>query len=212
MKRNISIVGLLFMSMSAIIGSGWLFATSYADTLAGPAALIAWVIGAALVVIIAFVFAEICTIVPVIGSSSRIPHFTHGTLTSYVFACITWLSYLMYAPTEAQATIQYLSVKFPSLTISSSGALSLHGYILIIIILFFFSVINFYSIKWLIKINNYSFICYYLYCRSNFNVNIKNKITKSKKTFQIKIRSFILTFSTIFLYFNAILVWVGNDI
>ena len=33
MKRNISIVGLLFMSMSAIIGSGWLFATSYADTL-----------------------------------------------------------------------------------------------------------------------------------------------------------------------------------
>ncbi|MCP4181669.1 MAG: APC family permease [bacterium] len=154
MKRNISIVGLLFMSMSAIIGSGWLFAASYADTLAGSASLISWIIGGILVIIIAFVFAEVCTIVPVVGSSSRIPHFTHGTLTSYTFAWITWLSYLIYAPTEVQATIQYISVKYPSLTVSSSGALSAHGYILAAIILLLFSIINVYSIRWLVRANS----------------------------------------------------------
>jgi amino acid transporter len=154
MKRHISIVGLLFMSMSAIIGSGWLFAASYADTLAGSAALISWIIGGVLVIIIAFVFAEVCTIVPVIGSSSRIPHFTHGSLTSYTFAWITWLSYLIYAPTEVQATIQYLSVKYPSLTVSGAGALSAHGYILAAIILLLFSIINVYSIRWLVRANS----------------------------------------------------------
>ncbi|HJO92950.1 MAG TPA: APC family permease [Victivallales bacterium] len=154
MKRNISIIGLLFMSMSAIIGSGWLFAASYADTLAGSASLVSWVVGGILVIIIAFVFAEVCTIVPVIGSSSRIPHFTHGTLTSYAFAWITWLSYLIYAPTEVQATIQYLSVKYPSLTVSGAGALSTQGYLLAAAILLLFSIINVYSIRWLVRANS----------------------------------------------------------
>ena len=85
MQRHISVVGLLFMSMSAIIGSGWLFAEDYAFSFAGSASMASWVIGAALIMIVAFTFAEICTMVPVVGSSSRIPHFTHGTLTSYIF-------------------------------------------------------------------------------------------------------------------------------
>ena len=85
-------LGLLFMSMSAILGSGWLFASSYANTLAGPSSLVAWCVGGLLVIIIAFVFAEICTMIPVVGASSRIPHYTHGTLTSYAFAWIIWLS------------------------------------------------------------------------------------------------------------------------
>ena len=153
MKRDISMLGLLFMSMSAIIGSGWLFASSYANTLAGPSSLLAWCVGGILVIIIAFVFAEICTMIPVVGASSRIPHYTHGTLTSYAFAWIIWLSYLFYAPTEVQATIQYLSVIYPSLTVSESGALSIYGYMLAVGSLFLFSVINVYSVRWLVRAN-----------------------------------------------------------
>ncbi len=37
-KREVSTVGLLFVSLGSIIGSGWLFGALYASQIAGPAA------------------------------------------------------------------------------------------------------------------------------------------------------------------------------
>ena len=58
MKRSISVSGLLFSSISPIIGSGWLFACYYTANLAGPAAVLSWLIGSVSIIIIAFVFEE----------------------------------------------------------------------------------------------------------------------------------------------------------
>jgi len=55
MKRSISVFTLLFTSVSAILGSGWLFTNYYTSTLAGPAAIISWLIGGLVVIFIAFV-------------------------------------------------------------------------------------------------------------------------------------------------------------
>ncbi len=63
MKREISSLGLLFTSVSAIMGSGWLFSAFYASEAAGPASLISWIIGGILICIIAFVFGEICAMI-----------------------------------------------------------------------------------------------------------------------------------------------------
>src|SRR3990167_206365 len=112
MKRSISIFALLFTSVSAILGSGWLFTNYYTSTLAGPAAIVSWLIGGFIVIFIAFIFAELCTLLPITGSSTRIPQFTHGTLVSFLFAWIIWLSYAALVPTEVQAVIQYLSYFF----------------------------------------------------------------------------------------------------
>ncbi|WP_440992877.1 APC family permease [Cysteiniphilum litorale] len=153
--RNISIAGLLFSSISAILGSGWLFAASQTASYAGPAAMLSWIIGALLIMIIAFVFAEICTMIPVTGSSTRIPHITHGTLVSFIFAWIIWLSYLTLAPTEVQAIIQYLAVFFPTLINASSGGLSASGFGFAAILLLLISILNTYSLRWLIRANNF---------------------------------------------------------
>ena len=64
-KRSISPLGLLMASISAIIGSGWLFSAFYTSRIAGPAALISWLIGGLCLIIVAFVFAEICTLTTV---------------------------------------------------------------------------------------------------------------------------------------------------
>ena len=45
LRREIGVFGLLFTSVGSIIGSGWLFGALYASQIAGPAALISWVIG-----------------------------------------------------------------------------------------------------------------------------------------------------------------------
>ncbi|ODN43227.1 APC family permease [Piscirickettsia litoralis] len=152
-KRSISPIALLFSSVSAILGSGWLFSAYFTSKLAGPSALLAWVIGGVTSIIIAFVFAELCTAFPVTGSSTRIPLLSHGTLVSFVFSWVIWLSYMALAPTEVQAVVQYLAFYFPSLT-HTQGALTSTGYITATFLMLAISAINTYSLQWLIRANN----------------------------------------------------------
>jgi amino acid transporter len=84
--RSITPIGLLLASVSAIVGSGWLFSAYYSAKLAGPAAIFSWILGGVAVICVAFVFAELCAMLPITGSSTRIPRFTHGTLVSFLFA------------------------------------------------------------------------------------------------------------------------------
>jgi amino acid transporter len=44
------------MSLAAIIGSGWLFASLKGAAIAGPAVILSWVIGAILVIFIALTY------------------------------------------------------------------------------------------------------------------------------------------------------------
>ena len=45
LQRDLGPVGLLFVSLGGVIGSGWLFAALYAAQIAGPAAIVSWLIG-----------------------------------------------------------------------------------------------------------------------------------------------------------------------
>lgn len=153
MQRTISKSALLFTSVSAILGSGWLFAAYYTSILSGPSALIAWLLGGTAMIIVAFVFAEISSMIPVMGSSTRIPQFTHGTLVSFAFSWLIWLSYASLVPAEVQAIIQYLNFYFPSL-VYSGGALTSHGYMLATGLMLSISAINIFSLRWLIRCNN----------------------------------------------------------
>ena len=154
-KRSLSTTSLVAVGVGAIMGSGWMFAAQYTTEAAGPAAILSWIIGAGLMIFIALVFAEVCTIVPVEGSTSRIPHITHGSLISYTFAWITWISYLVLAPIEVQAVVQYLSVFYPGLIdVGADGGLTMIGTPLAMVFLLMFCIINYYSLRWLAKINN----------------------------------------------------------
>lgn len=153
MKRSISTFGLLLTSVSAIVGSGWLFSAYYTASIAGPAAILSWVIGGISLVIVAFVFAEICGMLPVTASSTRIPQYTHGTIVSFMFAWMIWLSYLALMAAEVQAVIQYSSFYLPGL-VKPTGGLTHHGYWAAFVLMFAVSLINTYSLRWLIRCNS----------------------------------------------------------
>ncbi|MFW0083152.1 MAG: amino acid permease, partial [Coxiella-like endosymbiont] len=93
LKRSITPFALLLTSVSSILGSGWLFATYYTSELAGPSSIFAWLVGGASAIAVAFVFAELCAMLPITGSSIRIPYYTHGTFVSFLFSWIIWISY-----------------------------------------------------------------------------------------------------------------------
>ena len=75
--RRISPLMLLMLSINGIIGSGWLFAPFYAAKVAGPGALIAWLIGGFAAILIALTFAELSVMLPVSGGTAHIPQLSH---------------------------------------------------------------------------------------------------------------------------------------
>lgn len=156
-KRGIGPIGLMMASVSAMIGSGWLFSSLYVARLAGPGSIIAWILGGALVLVIALSYAEISTMLPITGGSTRFPQLTHGTFVSLFFGWITWFN-LMTAPAiEVQAMIQYAANYWPSLLADHTHGLhglSLRGYVTAVLMMIGFSIINIYSIRLITRINS----------------------------------------------------------
>jgi amino acid transporter len=152
-QRVISTTALLFVSISAIIGSGWLFASYYAAITTGPSSLLAWLIGSVAMIVIAFTFAELSAFVPVTGASIRVPRYTHGQFVSFIFAWIIWITYFSLMAVEVQAIIQYGSFFYPGL-VHLNGGLTHLGYSVATALMLLVSVINFYSLKWLLRCNN----------------------------------------------------------
>ena len=128
-KRGVGSWGLLFSSVSAMIGSGWLMTVFFVSKLAGPAAILCWIIGAIMISIIALTYSEVASLIPVSGASTRLPQITHGTFISLFFGWITWIN-LMTAPAIiTQAMLQYISNFVPALVTShgDSHTLSIYG-------------------------------------------------------------------------------------
>ncbi|KAB8033530.1 APC family permease [Fluviispira multicolorata] len=115
-KRQIGAGGVMFASIGAMVGSGWLFSSHYAAQLAGPASIITWLIATVIIIIIALTFAELGTLFPIAGGIANYPFFTHGKLAGFLLGWISWLSFLVLTPIEVQATIQYMSNFYPALT------------------------------------------------------------------------------------------------
>lgn len=155
-KRSIGPLGLLFSAVSGILGSAWLFGPYYAAQLAGPASIIAWILGGMITIAIALTFAELVCMLPIPGGSARFIYFSHGTLASFFFNWIMWLGYAAVAPVETMAVLQYLSSKAPWLVMLKSGVtvLTLPGYGIAAALLFFLCWLNFFSIKWLSRYNS----------------------------------------------------------
>lgn len=153
LKRGISTSGILFASVSATIGSGWLFGSLYASKMAGPAAILSWLIGAVAIIIIALCFSELSTMFPVSGGMSIFPQMTHGTSVSFMLGWISWLAFIVIVPIEVLAVIQYAANFFPSLMLQDK--LTFNGYILAFFLTAFLLLINVASAKFMSKTSFY---------------------------------------------------------
>ncbi|MET3803634.1 amino acid transporter [Nakamurella sp. UYEF19] len=97
----------MFVSLGSIIGSGWLLSALTAAQTAGPAAILSWVLAAAMLTILALVFAELGATYPVAGGTGRFPYFSHGPVTGFFAGWSSWLQAVAIAPIEILAAIEY---------------------------------------------------------------------------------------------------------
>ncbi len=151
LKRELNLLDMTMLGLGAIIGSGWLFASQKAANLAGPAAIVSWIIGGIAVIFIAMVYAEMGAMLPEAGGLVRYPQYSHGSFVGYImgFSCI--VAYSTVIAIEAEAVVQYMSSYIPMLY--EKHAMTLAGWLVTLFFIVLFFLLNYFSVRIFAKVN-----------------------------------------------------------
>ncbi|MCD8901040.1 APC family permease [Staphylococcus gallinarum] len=151
-SEKINLSQLVLLGLGSLIGSGWLFGAWEASSIAGPAAIISWIIGFVVIGSIAYNYIEIGTMFPQSGGMSNYAQYTHGSLLGFIAAWANWVSLVTIIPIEAVSAVQYMSswpwewAKFTS-GLMKGGTISNSGLFAVFIIIIIFSLLNYWSVK-----------------------------------------------------------------
>ena len=139
-----------------MLGSGWLLASYYVYQTAGNLSPLAWILGFVMVLIIAFSFAETCSLVDRDGSTVILPRLSHGYFLSAVFGFFGLISWVALIPIEVAAILQYLTYFIRGIYIQP-GQLTYLGEGIGIFLVVSIALINTFSMIWIKKLNNHLF-------------------------------------------------------
>lgn len=147
------------ISLSALIGSGWLFGSGIAAQEAGPAAVLSWILGAIIIGCVALIYVELGSMFPMGGGMSKYAQFTHGSLLGFISSWANWLGVLTLLPIEAIATIQYMSTwpwQWASWTkmFFNGDAITASGLVAVIIMMSIFTLLNYWTVSLMSKFTN----------------------------------------------------------
>lgn len=148
LKRLAGRSRLFMVSAGSIFGAGWLFGAGYAAELAGPASLLAWIIGGAAALILALVTAELSAMFPVAGGLARFPMRAFGGVVGASFGWIAWLQAAAVTAIEVIATGTLLTQWAPGgwaakLVQAGVGQPTARGYGFAVLLTAVFTVLNF---------------------------------------------------------------------
>lgn len=153
-RREVGSIALMLTGLGSIIGSGWLFGAWRAAGLAGPGAVWAWVLGAAIIITIALTYAELGAMFPESGGMVRYGHYSHGSLVGFIAAWANWISIVSVIPVEAEASVQYMAswpwrwaqqlyIHLPD----GRGELAASGLVIAAALVIVYFLLNFWSVK-----------------------------------------------------------------
>ena len=145
------------IGVGCMIGSGWLFAAYLAAQYVGPASYLSWFVGAGLALILALLLAEIASMFKQKALFSRLLTISHDNPDfGFVVAISSWLGMVLVIPSEAAATMQYLSTAIPKLTpyFMDGQQHTFLGSLFIVFLIVIYTIINYWGIKSLAKASN----------------------------------------------------------
>ncbi|HXD74857.1 MAG TPA: APC family permease [Vicinamibacterales bacterium] len=162
LRRSVGFWGLMFVSLGSIIGSGWLLGALNAAEAAGPASIISWMLAAAMLSLLALVYAELGAAYPVAGGGARFPYYSHGPIAGFTAGWASWLQAVFIAPIEVLAAITYVnSVTWVNTHFNminkagaSAGLLNGTGLVVAIVLMVIFTAINLGGAKFLSDSNS----------------------------------------------------------
>jgi amino acid transporter len=156
LRREVGLIGLMWASVGSIIGSGWLFGAQEGLIAAGPAAVISWIIGGLMMMVLALIHAELGGMYPVSGGTARFPHYAFGGAAGASFGWFSWLQAATVAPIEVSAMITYAQhYSFANSWLNpETKVLTTSGLIVAVVLMALLTAINFLGIKKLAAANS----------------------------------------------------------
>ena len=156
LKREVGLIGLMWASVGSIIGSGWLFGAQEGLIAAGPAAMISWIVGGLMMMVLALIHAELGGMYPVSGGTARFPHYAFGGAAGASFGWFSWLQAATVAPIEVSAMITYAQhYSFAESWLNpTTKVLTTTGLIVAVLLMALLTSINFLGIKKLAAVNS----------------------------------------------------------
>ena len=160
LHRDIGLFGLIALAVSVQVGSAWLLATLAAVSIAGPASIITWVVGALFFGIIGVAWMELGAMLPRSGAGVRYPQLTHGAFLSWFNGWGYLIATLTLPVIEVQAVLTYIGGNWPELGFleEREGATVLSwplGILVGFVLLFVFFGLNAFGAKLLSESNKY---------------------------------------------------------
>lgn len=157
--QKISLFSGVMLALNSLIGSGWLFGAGTAAKVAGPAAIISWILGAVIIISIALTYVELGAMFPESGGMSRYAQYSHGPLLGFVAAWANWISLITLVPMEAVASVQYMSSwpwSWANWThhFMKGGNITTPGLGVVFAFMLIFTLINFWSVKLMTRFTN----------------------------------------------------------
>ncbi|MES9775124.1 APC family permease, partial [Priestia megaterium] len=144
LQRRMGTFSLTMVGLGSIIGSGWLFGAWRAAQIAGPAAIISWIIGMIVILFIGLSYSELGSMFPEAG----------GMVT-----WANWIAIVSVIPVEAVASVQYMSswpwewAKWTS-SLVKNGTLTLPGLGIASVLLLIYFLLNYWTVSLFSKANS----------------------------------------------------------
>jgi amino acid transporter len=158
LRREVGLVPLFMVSAGSVIGSGWLLGTLNASEVAGPAAIVSWIIGAILLIGIALVYAELGSAYPISGGTARFTWIHAGTLGGFFCGTFSYLQAVAIAPIEVEASIGYMNAKWWHGLENSQSLLTSKGLVVGVAAMFLFTALNLLGVRWMAEGNTVAMV------------------------------------------------------
>jgi amino acid transporter len=155
-SQKIGLFSVIAISVSGIIGSGWMFSAYLGAKEAGSAVYLSWTLALVFFLLMALVISEIVAMYPVRGVVARLGVISHNKYFGAIFSFAIWLDFIGGIPAEAQATVEYMSSLSPTIStnLMHNGSLTVLGICITIVILALYWILNIFGIKFFAKVNN----------------------------------------------------------
>jgi amino acid transporter len=155
LRRDARAIGLLFASTTSMIGSGWLFGAYHAARIAGPLSVWSWVVGGAIIMLIALCFAELAVLFPRSGALVHMSHASHGAGLGRIWGWMLFLAYVAVPAVEAEAVVTYANNYLPYfIQPNSAGLLTTTGFVACAALLGVFALLNLLAVRMLLQVNS----------------------------------------------------------
>jgi amino acid transporter len=148
----------MFVSLGSIIGSGWLLGALKAAQVAGPASILSWLLAAAMLSLLALVYAELGAAYPVAGGGGRVAYFSHGPIAGFTAGWAAWLQAVFIAPIEVLAALTYINsvdAVREHFNMFDGGLLNGTGLVVAVLMMVLFTAINLAGAKFMSESNTW---------------------------------------------------------